>query len=203
MPELPADVVARLSIHAGMVLRVVFSSFYGALMLRTYMEMLYYSRIQSPVGTVILGVSAKGLVALEFDRGQFPPKMNKSVSWQESKDATREYVDELNEYFAGRRREFTFALDLRGTPFQIQCWRALLDIPYGETRTYADIARSVGRPHAYRAVGMANNRNPIAIVVPCHRVIASDGTLCGYGGGLEVKGKLLALEGAQPIRSTP
>lgn len=203
MPELPADVVARLSIHAGMVLRVVFSSFYGALMLRTYMEMLYYSRIQSPVGTVILGVSAKGLVALEFDRGQFPPKMNKSVSWQESKDATRDYVDELNEYFAGRRREFTFALDLRGTPFQIQCWRALLDIPYGETRTYADIARSVGRPHAYRAVGMANNRNPTAIVVPCHRVIASDGTLCGYGGGLDVKSKLLALEGAQPIRSTP
>jgi len=203
MPELPADVVARLSIHAGMVLRVVFSSFYGALMLRTYMEMLYYSRIQSPVGTVILGVSAKGLVALEFDRGQFPPKMNKSVSWQESKDATRDYVDELNEYFAGRRREFTFALDLRGTPFQIQCWRALLDIPYGETRTYADIARSVGRPHAYRAVGMANNRNPTAIVVPCHRVIASDGTLCGYGGGLDVKSKLLTLEGAQPIRSTP
>ena len=169
----------------------------------SYMETLYYSRIQSPVGTLILGVSAKGLVALDFDRGQFPPKMNKSVSWQESKDATRDYVDELNEYFAGRRRDFTFALDLRGTPFQIQCWRALLDIPYGETRTYADIARSVGRPHAYRAVGMANNRNPTAIVVPCHRVIASDGTLCGYGGGLDVKSKLLALEGAQPIRRTP
>jgi len=169
----------------------------------SYMETLYYSRIQSPVGTLILGVSAKGLVALDFDRGQFPPKMNKSVSWQESKDATRDYVDELNEYFAGRRRDFTFALDLRGTPFQIQCWRALQDIPYGETRTYADIARSVGRPHAYRAVGMANNRNPTAIVVPCHRVIASDGTLCGYGGGLDVKSKLLALEGAQPIRRTP
>ena len=169
----------------------------------SYMETLYYSRIQSPVGTLILGVSAKGLVALDFDRGQFPPKMNKSVSWQESNDATRDYVDELNQYFAGRRRDFTFALDLRGTPFQIQCWRALLDIPYGETRTYADIARSVGRPHAYRAVGMANNRNPTAIVVPCHRVIASDGTLCGYGGGLDVKSKLLTLEGAQPIRSTP
>jgi len=203
MPELPADVVARLSVHAGMVLRVVFSSSYRALMFWSYMETLYYSRIQSPVGTLILGVSAKGLVALDFDRGQFPPKMNKSVSWQESKDATRDYVDELNEYFAGRRRDFTFALDLRGTPFQIQCWRALLDIPYGETRTYADIARSVGRPHAYRAVGMANNRNPTAIVVPCHRVIASDGTLCGYGGGLDVKSKLLALEGAQPIRRTP
>src|SRR5713226_743757 len=142
-----ADVVARLSLHERTVSRVVFSSSYRALMLRSYMETLYYSRIQSPVGTLILGVSAKGLVALEFDRGQFPPKMNKSVSWQESKDATRDYVDELNEYFAGRRRKFTFVLDLRGTPFQIQCWRALLDIPYGETRTYADIARSVGRPH--------------------------------------------------------
>ena len=169
----------------------------------SYMETLYYSRIQSPVGTLILGVSAKGLVALDFDRGQFPPKMNKSVSWQESKEATRDYVDELNQYFAGRRQDFTFALDLLGTLFQIQCWRALLDIPYGETSTYADIARSIGRPHAYRAVGMANNRNPTAIVVPCHRVIASDGTLCGYGGGLDVKSKLLTLEGAQPIRSTP
>ncbi len=106
------------------------------------------------------------------------------------------YVRELEEYFAGQRREFGFALDLRGTDFQLACWRALLAIPYGETRTYADIARAVGRPHGFRAVGRANNRNPVAIVVPCHRVIASDGTLCGYGGGLDVKRKLLELEGA-------
>ena len=97
---------------------------------------------------------------------------------------------------AGKRREFTFALDLRGTDFQRACWHALLAIPYGETRTYGDIARAVGRPQGFRAVGMANNRNPVAIVVPCHRVIASDGTLCGYGGGLDVKRKLLELEGA-------
>ena len=83
-----------------------------------------------------------------------------------------------------------------GTDFQLACWRALLAIPYGETRTYADIARAVGRPRGFRAVGRANNRNPLAIVVPCHRVIASDGTLCGYGGGLDVKRKLLELEGA-------
>jgi O-6-methylguanine DNA methyltransferase len=106
------------------------------------------------------------------------------------------YVTELEEYFAGKRHEFTFPLDLRGTDFQLACWRALLAIPYGETRTYADIARAVGRPQAFRAAGMANNRNPVAIVVPCHRVIASDGTLCGYGGGLDVKRKLLELEGA-------
>ncbi len=160
------------------------------------METLYYSRLASPVGPLFLGVSGKGLVALEFDRHPVPRKKEKHVTWQGSQDATREYVGELNEYFAARRCEFTFPLDLRGTPFQLQCWRALLQIPYGETRTYADIARAIGRPRAFRAVGMANNRNPIAIVVPCHRVIASDGTLCGYGGGLDIKRKLLELEGA-------
>jgi len=108
----------------------------------------------------------------------------------------RLYIGELEEYFAGSRRQFTFPLDLRGTDFQLACWRALVLIPYGETRSYADIARVVGKPNAFRAVGMANNRNPVAIVVPCHRVIASDGTLCGYGGGLDVKRKLLELEGA-------
>ena len=106
------------------------------------------------------------------------------------------YVSELEQYFSGSRREFSFPLDLRGTDFQLACWRALLAIPYGKTRTYSDIARAVSKPNAFRAVGMANNRNPIAIVVPCHRVIASDGTLCGYGGGLGLKRKLLELEGA-------
>jgi len=159
------------------------------------METLYYSRFDSMAGSLIVGVSAKGLVVLEFDRGNFPRKST-GVTWRESTEATRKYVRELKEYFAGRRREFDFPLDLRGTPFQVRCWRALLEIPYGETRTYADIARAVGRPQAFRAVGMANNRNPVAIVVPCHRVIASDGTLCGYGGGLDLKRKLLELEGA-------
>jgi methylated-DNA-[protein]-cysteine S-methyltransferase len=159
------------------------------------METFYYSKLDSPVGPLIIGVSERGLTLLEFDRGNFPPKKSRGV-WTESGEATRNYVRELNEYFSGKRREFTFSLDLRGTPFQLECWRALLRIPYGETCTYADLARAVGRPQAYRAVGMANNRNPIAIVVPCHRVIASDGSLCGYGGGLAVKQKLLELEGA-------
>jgi len=106
------------------------------------------------------------------------------------------YINELEQYFSGKRRKFDFPLDLRGTDFQLTCWRALLAIPYGETRSYVDIARAVGKPNAFRAVGMANNRNPIAIVVPCHRVIASDGGLCGYGGGLDVKRKLLEMEGA-------
>lgn len=166
------------------------------------MEILHYSRLDSPAGPLILAVSSKGLLALEFDRGQFPPRKINHASWQESAEATRPYVRELKEYFAGQRREFSFPLDLRGTPFQLKCWRALLDIPYGATRTYADIARAVGRPQGFRAVGMANNRNPIAIVVPCHRVIASDGALCGYGGGLDVKQKLLELEGVLlPVRA--
>jgi len=159
------------------------------------METFYYSRMQSPAGPLLLAISDKGLVLLEFDRGVFPPRKTEA-EWMESEIATRPYVRELNEYFAGERRDFTFRLDLRGTEFQVKCWRALLEIPYGETRSYAAIARAVGQPRGFRAVGLANNRNPIAIVVPCHRVIASDGTLCGYGGGLEVKRKLLELEGA-------
>jgi len=160
-------------------------------------ETCYYSRCDSLAGPLLLGVSETGLVALEFDRGQALPVLkDKSVRWEPSDKKAKPYARELTEYFAGKRREFTFPLDLRGTPFQLKCWRALLRIPYGETRSYADIARAVGKPQAFRAVGMANNGNPIAIVVPCHRVVASDGTLCGYGGGLDVKRKLLELEGA-------
>jgi methylated-DNA-[protein]-cysteine S-methyltransferase len=159
------------------------------------METLFYSRMESLAGSLLLGATSKALVLLEFDRGQLPP-LKWKAEWTQSSDATRQYVRQLEEYFAGQRRRFTFPLDLRGTPFQVRCWQALLEIPYGETRTYADLARAVGCPRGYRAVGLANNRNPIAIVVPCHRVIASDGTLCGYGGGLDLKRKLLELEGA-------
>jgi O-6-methylguanine DNA methyltransferase len=159
-------------------------------------ETLYYSRYQSPVTSLLLGASQKGLLAAEFDRGQFPPN-GRAAHWQESSEQMRQYTTELDEYFAGQRRQFSFHLDLRGTLFQLECWLALLEIPYGETRSYADIARAVGRPKGFRAVGLANNRNPIAIIVPCHRVIASDGTLCGYGGGLDLKQKLLVLEGAR------
>ncbi len=157
------------------------------------METFFYCRVNSPVAALVLAASDRGLLLLEFDRGTFPPKKPKAT-WTESQTALRQYVRELEEYFAGDRREFSFPLDLRGTEFQLKCWRALLQIPYGETRTYADMARAVGRPQGFRAVGLANNRNPIAVVVPCHRVIASDGTLCGYGGGLDVKQKLLDLE---------
>ena len=159
------------------------------------MEIFYYSRMESPAGPLLIAVSDKGLVALEFDRGQDLRK-KKALQWVESEERTAQVRRELEEYFAGARKEFTFALDLRGTDFQKRCWQALLDIPYGETRSYADQARVVGSPNGFRAVGMANHDNPIAIVVPCHRVITSDGKLGGYGGGLDVKEKLLKLEGS-------
>jgi O-6-methylguanine DNA methyltransferase len=181
------------------------------------MEMVHSTVFTSPVGPLFLAASGKGLVALEFDvrlpgqqtirpnprdlrsesaRSEGRRRQSATVCFEESVDIMQPYIRELEEYFAGQRRRFDFSLDLRGTDFQLACWRALLAIPYGETRSYADIARAVGRPTGFRAVGMANNRNPIAIVVPCHRVIASDGSLCGYGGGLDVKRKLLELEGA-------
>jgi len=180
------------------------------------MEILHSTTFNSLIGPLFLAASENGLVALEFDArlpGQLTIRPNPrdlrserqysdtrrtshGIRFEESAASMRPYISELEEYFAGKRRAFTFSLDLRGTDFQRACWQALLQIPYGETRTYADIARAVGRPSGFRAVGMANNRNPVAIVVPCHRVIASDGSLCGYGGGLDVKRKLLELEGA-------
>jgi len=172
------------------------------------METFQYTTVESMVGPLFLAASGRGLVALEFDvrlPGQqsirpnprdLRQEGNTKIVFEESSAAMQRYVEELEQYFSGKRRKFDFPLDLRGTHFQLSCWHALLAIPCGETRSYADIARAVGKPNAFRAVGMANNRNPIAIVVPCHRVIASDGGLCGYGGGLEVKRKLLELEGA-------
>ena|ERR1700692_225124 len=171
------------------------------------METLHCTNMESTIGPLFLAASGRGLVALEFDvrlPGQQSIRPNprhlreekRGLAFEDSDSLTRPYANELEEYFAGERRKFTFPLDLRGTEFQLACWRALLAIPYGETRSYADIARAIGKPNAFRAVGMANNRNPVAIVVPCHRVIASDGGLCGYGGGLDVKRKLLELEGA-------
>ena len=158
------------------------------------MESIYYARTTSPAGPLLLALSGRGLLKLEFDRGQRAEGVDQS--WHESADALNPWLRELNEYFDGRRQDFSLPLDLRGTDFQLKCWRALLDIRYGETRTYRDIAQTIAHPHAFRAVGMSNNRNPIAIVVPCHRVIASNGSLCGYGGGLDIKRKLLDLEQA-------
>jgi methylated-DNA-[protein]-cysteine S-methyltransferase len=151
---------------------------------------IYYSHVNSPVGPLLVAVSDRGLVAIEFGRGKI------RAGWVESEEKIVSCARQLGEYFAGSRRQFDLPLDLHGTDFQKRCWRELLKIPYGETRSYADIARAIGNPAAVRAVGLANGQNPIAIIVPCHRVIGSDGSLTGYGGGLETKRKLLELEGA-------
>ncbi len=160
------------------------------------METLYYSRMPSPVGTLLIGVSEAALVALEFDRGLPERIAGQAVRWQASDERTSAARSQLEEYFAGQRRAFDLPLDLRGTAFYKRCWSELLRIPYGETRSYAEIARAVGSPAAFRAVGQANHHNPIAIIVPCHRVLASNQYLGGYGGGLPAKAFLLKLEGA-------
>ena len=159
------------------------------------METLFFFRTPSPLGPLFLAASAKGLVRLEFE-ARVMKLDSKTIQLCESRQELAPYLRELDEYFRGERHEFTMPLDLRGTAFQLACWHALLAIPYGETCSYGDIARAIGHSQAFRAVGMSNNRNPVAIVVPCHRVIASGGSLCGYGGGLDIKRKLLDLERA-------
>jgi|SRR5271167_3839936 len=161
------------------------------------MDTLAYSTLESPVGLLTVARSEVGLAFLGFG-SEFPAKLGGlRVQWQESAAATKAVRKQLDEYFAGKRREFDLALDLRGTDFQKKCWDALLRIPYGQTQSYGEIARAVGRPNAYRAVGQSNHHNPIAIIVPCHRVLASGNALGGYGGGLSTKAFLLRLEGAE------
>jgi len=152
---------------------------------------LFHSTFSSPFGPITLVASDAALVRLEF--GTSVPRIAGTEIIANS-EKTSVYERQLNEYLAGKRRYFDLRLDLRGTEFQRLCWQALFRIPYGETRSYAELARMVGRPRACRAVGAANGSNPIAIIVPCHRVIASDGTLGGYGGGLPAKRWLLELE---------
>lgn len=158
--------------------------------------MLKFTEIDSPVGTLKLVASDKGLVAILWP-GDDPRRVPLGAMTEDRDDAilTRA-ATQLAEYFAGKRRAFDLPLDFRGTDFQRSVWAALLTIPAGQTRSYGEIARQVGRPTAFRAVGAANGRNPISIVAPCHRVIGSNGTLTGFAGGLEAKKLLLELEGA-------
>ncbi|HEY6307552.1 MAG TPA: methylated-DNA--[protein]-cysteine S-methyltransferase [Candidatus Angelobacter sp.] len=156
---------------------------------------VWFLRMPSPVGPLLLAASEKGLRSLEFDRGKLPQAARGEI-WIESRAALRPYTQQLRAYFRGELKKFTCKLDLQGTSFQKQCWEALRGIPYGSTCSYADLARTVGRPRAFRAVGQANHRNPVAIIVPCHRVVGAGGSLTGYGGGLHIKEKLLRLEGA-------
>lgn len=143
----------------------------------------------TPVGPMTVTVADGAVTEVRF--GVLGPALG---SAGDLPPVLRQAVDELREYFAGLRRGFSLPLAPAGTPFQQQVWAALREIPYGETRTYGQIAARIGRPKACRAVGMANNRNPIAVVVPCHRVVGSSGALVGYAAGLNVKEILLRLE---------
>ena len=156
---------------------------------------IYFSRVESPVGPLLLAATEVGLRCVQFCKGVLPPPAKGEV-WIESHEHLRPYEEQIAAYFRGELRHFNCKLDLIGTSFQKDCWEALLRIPYGETRSYAEVAREIGRPKAFRAVGQANHDNPLAIIVPCHRVLGASGTLTGYGGGLSTKEMLLRLEGA-------
>lgn len=159
----------------------------------------YFSkRIDSPVGHLKLVASDAGLAAILWENDNPRRVRLSNVVERLDHPILLETERELGEYFAGQRQAFDVKLDFAGTPFQKRVWAALLTIPYGETRSYAEIARQIGSPVAVRAVGAANGRNPISIIAPCHRVIGSTGKLTGFAGGLETKAHLLALEGPQP-----
>lgn len=172
-------------------------------------EMLYYDEIQSPIGPLTVCATEKGLCLIEF--GSFYVKEAVIQQWSRTwagnggyqRDEARlaPMTSQLKQYFSGELKEFDIKLDMRGTSFQLQVWEALKSIPYGNVCSYKDVAESIGRPKAVRAVGGANNKNPVPIVVPCHRVIGTDGTLIGYAGGPEIKRILLTLEGVMPGRN--
>jgi methylated-DNA-[protein]-cysteine S-methyltransferase len=156
-----------------------------------------YKLMDSPVGRLKLVATDEGLAGILWDNNR-PSRVRLST---EAEDADHPVLVEterqLKEYFAGQRKEFALTLDVEGTAFQRKVWKALLTIPFGETRSYGEIAKQIGSPGAMRAVGAANGRNPVSIVAPCHRVIGSTGKLTGFGGGLDVKAKLLELEGTR------
>jgi methylated-DNA-[protein]-cysteine S-methyltransferase len=161
-------------------------------------EHLVYKFIRLPVGRLKLVASDRGLVAILWGADEKAGRI--SLSHAEKQDRHPQLVateKQLKEYFAGRRKRFSVKLDLRGTPFQKKVWHSLLKIPYGETRTYGEIARQLGRPNGARAVGAANGKNPISIIAPCHRLVGSTGKLHGFAGGLKTKADLLKHEGAR------
>jgi O-6-methylguanine DNA methyltransferase len=167
---------------------------------------IFYSTVETVIGPLLLAATDKGLCWLNFGSDSsnlmqltsWAKKMMGSVELVESADKLEEAKRQLTEYFVGERREFTLELDLYGTDFQKRVWSLLREIPYGEVRSYKEIAFGTGSPKAVRAVGGANHNNPISIIVPCHRVIGACGTLVGYGGGLDIKKFLLQLEGYLP-----
>jgi methylated-DNA-[protein]-cysteine S-methyltransferase len=159
------------------------------------MSLLIYTTVDSPIGQLLLLSDGEALRGLYMQEGRKPTTI--SPRWVSSTAPFADVTAQLEEYFAAARTTFDIPLALAGASFERKVWHALVGIPYGETVSYGEIARRVGQPSAARAVGLANGRNPIAVIVPCHRVIGADGTLTGYGGGLERKRLLLELEQGQ------
>ena len=154
---------------------------------------MFYKYIDSPIGPLLLAGDEAGLKIIGFPEGK--GKVAVDSAWKHEADCFPDVKSQLLEYFEGKRRSFELQLAPSGTDFQLAVLAALQTIPCGETRSYLDIAQQIGRPKAVRAVGAANGRNPLPIVIPCHRVIGADGSLTGFGGGLEAKRFLLELEG--------
>jgi len=170
----------------------------------------FHKFVPTPVGVLKLVASERGLAAILWENDH-PARVRLGDSVEKGDHPVLvEAARQLNDYFAGKLRKFSIALDFKGTPFQQQVWQALLKIPFGQTRTYGQIAQEIGRPAAVRAVGAANGKNPISIIAACHRVIGSNGKLTGFAGGLDVKAVLLELEAAahderqeRPEKSAP
>lgn len=163
-------------------------------------EIIHTARFDSPVGNFQVASTDRGLAHVQLPNAGgrgfsgWQLRCMPDVECREGYEPNRVAVKQILEYLDGKRTEFELELDPQGTPFQLEVWNALGAIPYGEVRTYSDIARAIGRPKAFRAVGAANGANPLSLIVPCHRVVATGGKLGGYGGGLSLKKKLLAME---------
>ena len=155
---------------------------------------MYAAMMNTALGSLLIKASNTAITQIHFmqDNDPVPELLGNSV--------TEQCIGELAEYFAGERKTFDIAIQPKGSAFQEKVWKALLQVPYGETRSYGELAQAIEQPKAARAIGMANNRNPIPIIIPCHRIIASDGKLTGYSGGLDNKRYLLALETQQKAK---
>jgi methylated-DNA-[protein]-cysteine S-methyltransferase len=163
---------------------------------------MIYTTIDSPIGPLLLTGEGDTLRGLSMQGGRRPLAIGSS--WQHADHAFPTVRSQLEQYFSGRRQTFELGLELAGSPFELTVWNALRQIPYGTTTSYGALAQQIGHPSAARAVGVANGRNPVAVIVPCHRVIGADGSLTGFGGGLERKRFLLDLEtGVLPLLSSP
>ena len=153
---------------------------------------MFYTEIESPIGTLLLAGFDGVLTRIGFQSG--PRPVRPPPHWRHDASPFQRAISEMKAYFSGELQVFTLQLAPEGTDFQLKVWQALSQIPYGETRSYGELAQSIGRPKASRAVGAANGQNPLPIIIPCHRVIGNDGSLTGFGGGMNTKAALLELE---------